>query len=423
MTPDRERSKAVVLPEKGRSWKELERELWDIRAHDRAFEHVMMTLSFPSAGTTGQLVAKEAASMYFNVMDLGRDTQPGAARLHSEIEAIALGLLRGSESARSTMTSCGTESNFIGVKVAREWAREHLPEATEPEIVIPETAHPSFDLAAHYLGVGVVRVPCRDDFRADLDAIKAALTKNTILVAGSVPQWPHGVVDPIPELAALTDEHGAWFHVDACVGGFLVPFLRRIGKQLPEFELDVPGVNSIAADVHKYGFAPLGVSTFNLRDGDDFRFQVFEFDNWPTGSYSRSVPGGTRNSDVVAGAWAVMQFLGQNGYERLARQVDELGDRLQRGIEAIDGLRLVAPPEAGILCYASETLDMGAVATGLALRGYHVHRVKQPDSIHLCLDVIEEDQYIDEYVEVLGEVVRDVVAGKVTNQEKEVVYA
>ncbi|PIZ25374.1 MAG: aspartate aminotransferase family protein, partial [Chloroflexi bacterium CG_4_10_14_0_8_um_filter_57_5] len=159
----------------------------------------------------------------------------------------------------------GTESLLMAVKTARDWSRVHRPGIREPEMVLPLTAHPAFDKAAEYFGVRAVHVPVRADFRADVEAMRAAITPNTILMAGSAPSYPHGVVDPIRELAAIAQEHGLLFHTDSCVGGFMLPFVRKLGYPVPDFDFSVPGVTSMSADLHKFGYAAKPASVILYR--------------------------------------------------------------------------------------------------------------------------------------------------------------
>ena len=175
-------------------------------------------------------------------------------------------LLGGCENVTGKMTSGGTESLLMTVKTAREWARNHKPDANLPEMVLPSTAHPAFEKAAHYFGVRPVHVPVGENFRAQVDLMEAAITSNTILMVGSAPSYPQGVVDPIADLAAVAQKHQLLFHVDACVGGFMLPFVRKLGYSVPDFDFRVPGVTSISADLHKYGYAAKGASVILYRD-------------------------------------------------------------------------------------------------------------------------------------------------------------
>jgi glutamate/tyrosine decarboxylase-like PLP-dependent enzyme len=296
------------------------------------------------------------------------------------------------------MTSGGTESLFLALATARDWARATRASITKPEIVVPASAHPAFDKAAHYLGLGVKRLPLRDDFRADVDAMAAAITPNTILVAGSAPAFPHGVIDPIPRIAALARERGLWCHVDACVGGFLAPFVKRAGYAVSDFDFAIEGVTSISADLHKYGFTAKGASLLLLADGAMRKYLEFDFDNWPRGRYTSSTFRGTRPGGAIASAWAVMRYLGLEGYTRIARTTMEGRDRLIAGIESLDGFHVVGEPELSVMGYGATGIDIDAVAQELGERGWFVSGMASPPGIHMGMLSPAHAAVVDEYL-------------------------
>ncbi len=412
------------FPERGIVWKVLEKELWEARAQDPDWSNeIMGGVTWPNPGGNVHLAAKEAAGIYFNAFLLGRYTQPSVNKVKDEVTRMAREMLGVPEDGHLTLTYGGTESNFLGVLAARNWAREALPKVKTPTIVAPYSAHPSFNKAAHYLGMEVVRVPCRDDYRADVDALAAAITDDTVMLVGSAPPYPHGLVDPIADIGALAAERGLWLHVDACVGGFLIPFLKKLGEAVPDYDLNVPGVRSLSADLHKFGFTPTGVSTISLRHGEDVRHHRFAFDDWPYGNYTVDVFPGSKSATMIAAAWAVMKHLGEEGYLKVARELLRTQARLVEGVEAIPGLRLLTRPEAGIVVYTSDELDIGAVAEGLVERGHAIGRVKQPPAIHHLMEPSEDDRFLDGYLASLAEVVEEVRAGKRTAKGVEQVYA
>ena len=228
---------------------------------------------------------KEASNLFFSENGLNPTAFPSLRKFETEIVAMTANLLGGDASTAGNLTSGGTESLLCAVKTARDWARVAHPEITQPEILMPVTAHPAFEKAAEYFDVRVVKTPVRADFRADVDAMHTAITPNTILMIGSAPSYPHGVVDPIRELAALAQERGILFHTDACVGGFMLPFVKRLGYEVPDFDLSVPGVTSISADLHKYAYAAKGASVVLYRTSSLRRHQMFVSTDWPGGIY------------------------------------------------------------------------------------------------------------------------------------------
>lgn len=410
------------FPKRGLHWKDLERELWEAKRDDPHWRRGTDYHYWPETGDNLHLVAKEAANLV-NHRLLGRKGTPSGLKVEREVKRMVLEIFNAPDGAATTLTAGGTESNYHAVKVARDWARSHRSQVTEPEIVLPYTAHPSFDKAAQILGLKTVRVPQGPDFRADVDALAEAITANTIMLVGSAPSFPHGVIDPIPEIAALADRCGLWCHVDSCVGGFLVPFLRKLGRDLTNFDFEVPGVHSISADLHKFGLAPTGISTFSLRDEADLQYQRFSFDNWPYGQYVTETFAGSRSASAVAAAWAILKHLGEDGYLEQARRVLRVIDLLTKGISSIDGLRLLAPPEAGILLYTSDDFDIVAVADGLSELDFPARWNREPPAIHLLISPLQDDSIVSEYLEALGQVVAGVKAGTITRQSTEAVYA
>ena len=288
------------------------------------------------------------------------------------------------------LTSGGTESLFLAVQVARDHARE-IRGIAEPRIVLPVTAHPAFAKACHYLDVDEVRVPVGADGRADVAATAAALDPRTALVVGSAPCYPFGVVDPVPELAALAAEHGALCHVDACLGGWLLPFLERLGEPIPPWDFRVEGVTSVSADVHKYGWCFKGASLLLHRDEDELRRQYFLFDGWPGGLYGSATTAGTRPAAPIAAAWATVTHLGLDGYLRLADQVRAVARRFRAGIDGIEGIHVTGDPVPGVLEIAADAdpatgqavLDIAAVGDVMDDRGWHLDR--QQGGLHAIL--------------------------------------
>ena len=294
---------------------------------------------------------------------------------------MAADLLGGPADAGS-ISSGGTESIFLAVQVAREHARGSRG-ITEPQLVTATTAHPAFAKAAHYLDVEHVLVPVADDGRLDPAAAADALTDRTALLVGSAPCYPYGVIDPIPELAALAAGRGVLCHVDACLGGWLLPFWARLGEPVPPWDLAVPGVTSLSADIHKYGWCFKGVSVLLHRDPEMVRHQYFLYDAWPGGLYGSATTAGTRPAAPIAAAWATICHLGEAGYLRLAAEVRDATRRFRTGIEAIDGLRITGDPVMGVMEIASDAHDLSAVNDVMDDRGWHLDR--QQGGLHLML--------------------------------------
>ena len=291
-----------------------------------------------------------------------------------------------------------------------------------PQVVAPYSAHPAFNKAAHYLGLDVKRVPVGPDHRANAERMADAIEDRTIMLVGSAPQFAHGVIDPISDLAQLALEHDLWLHVDACVGGFIAPFARALGRPIPPFDFSVPGVSSMSADLHKYGFTAKGASTFLLADQANRKHQVFEFDDWSRGHYSSPTIPGTRPGGPIAAAWAVLNYLGWDGYVRIAGELFEAVDQLKDGIRAIDGLSIVGDPPLTILTYTSEDYDIFAVAEAMTRRGWFITRSADPRAIHMGMLTLTHVPIVDQYLSDLQNSVEEAKTGTVEITDETITY-
>jgi len=310
---------------------------------------------------------------------------PSLRVMEEEVVEMTAGLLNAPEGARGCMTSGGTESILAAVKAARDHARAERNIA-EPELLVPASAHPAFIKAAHYLDMPCRRIELADDLRADLDSARQLVGPATAMLVASAPNYPHGLIDPVEEIAALAAEHNAFCHVDACVGGFILPFLEKTGVPLPAFDFRVPGVTSMSADVHKYGYATKGASVVIHRDAHTLlNHQAFFFDDWPGGMYGSLAVAGTRPASAIAAAWAVMNYLGEEGYLERARVVAQTSTALKAGISSIDGLQLVGDPPASLMAFCSDQYDMGAIGDVMDSRGWHLDRQERPPALHMMV--------------------------------------
>jgi sphinganine-1-phosphate aldolase len=382
------------LPKTGIAWDELDAMLDDARAHDVDWRRGRIGVYIHYAGEDVLEVAKNAYLKYFSENGLGPKAFPSLARFESEVIAMTLALLNGGPHAAGAMTTGGTESVFLAVKAARDWARKHRPDIKQAEIVAPQTAHPAFNKAADFMGLRVRRVSVGRDFCADPAAMDAAIGRDTIMLIGSAPAFPHGVVDPIEPLGAIAERKGLWLHVDACVGGFIAPFARKLGASIPAFDFSVPGVRSISADLHKYGYTAKGASTVLYRDRESFAFQAYEFDDWPRGKYATQTLVGTRAGGAIAAAWAVMNYLGESGYMRITERVLATRRAIEDGVRGL-GFEVWGKPELSILAYGSARDDIFAVADRLGDRGWFVGRLAEPRGIHLMLNLTHEPVVAD----------------------------
>ncbi len=330
---------------------------------------------------------KEAYTMFFSENGLNPTAFPSLSKFENEIVAMASNLLGGNDKVAGTMTSGGTESLLMAVKTARDYARAKRG-ITAPEIILPTTAHPALDKAGEYFNVRMIHIPVRDDFRADVEAMRRAITPNTIMLVGSAPSYPHGVVDPIRELAALAQEYGLLFHTDACVGGFMLPFVRKLGYPVPDFDLSVPGVTSISADLHKYAYAAKPASIVLYRTSELRRHQMFVSTDWPGGIYPSAGMAGSRPGGPIAAAWALLNYLGEDGYLEITDIVMRTAKVFQDGINALPDLKVLSNPEMSVFAIASDSIDVYDLADELALRGWHLDRQHFPPSLHVTVNYV-----------------------------------
>lgn len=336
------------------------------------------------AGDEHTAFLKAAHGLFFSENALNPMAFPALRRFEAEVVGMTASMLNGDEQTAGTMTSGGTESLLMAVKTYRDWAAI-TKGISQPEMVLPVTAHAAFDKAASYFGVRQIRVPLGDDLRADPAAMEAAVTPNTILIAGSAPDYPFGQVDPIEELASIAAEHGVGMHVDACLGGFLVPWAERLGVPVGRWDFRTPGVTSISADVHKYGFGAKGASTILYRTADLRRFQFHVTTDWPGGIYASPSMAGTRPGGSIAAAWAALQAIGQDGYLAMTQQILDTSRRLIEGIRGIGGLEVLGDPLLSVFAIKGVHIDTYAVGDALEGRDWHVDRQIKPASLHFMV--------------------------------------
>ena len=331
----------------------------------------------------------------------------GLKRMEHETVQMTARLLNGPPSTVGTLTSGGTESLLLAVKTYRDQARARWPWIRRPVVVAPRTIHPAFDKAGHLFGVRIRKVPVDEHGVVDPRRLARAVDRNTILIAASAPQYVTGGVDPIPAIAAIARRRRVPLHVDACFGGFLLPWLERIGVPLPDWDFRVPGVTSISADLHKYGYAPKGVSSLLFREMATLRHQFFVSTDWPGGIYLSPGLPGTRPGGPIAAAWASLQGMGEDGFVERARDAWAVAEHLRNGIERIEGLRILGSPMSTIVTWTSDEVDVYAVADQLQAKGWGVDRQQDPPSVHLTCNAanrVTAQPYLDDLAEAVAHV-------------------
>jgi len=342
-------------------------------------------------------LATEAYRRFSGENALNVEAFPSLRTMQNDVLAIVAGWLGAPATARGFFTSGGTESILMAVKAARDQFRhdESRP-VTRPNVVLPTSAHAAFEKAGAYFDVEMRRVPVRSDWRADAAAMAAAADDHTILFVASAPQYPQGVVDAVAEVAAVAADRGANCHVDACMGGVTLPYLARLGVELPEWNFAVDGVTSMSVDLHKFGYAAKGASVIMYRNARLRSFQGFVTDNWLGGTYGSSGMLGTKSGGPIAAAWAVLHHLGDDGYLALTKLARDTTLRIAEAISVESRLELRAQPDTTLLSFGAapdpssgaSALDVFAVADLLRTRGWYVDRQGPPPSIHLTVNAV-----------------------------------
>jgi sphinganine-1-phosphate aldolase len=406
------------IPAAGQGAAPLLEQLRDMGASDTDWRGGRAWSLVYHAGEAHSQFLKDAHNLYFSENALNPMAFRSLKQMETEIVQMTASMLHGPKDAVGNLTSGGTESILLAVMTARDRARAKRPWIRRPEMVLPRTAHVAFEKAAHLFGVRPRFVAIGSDHRADPKAMARAMSRRTILMVGSAPQYPHGVVDPIEELAAIALKKGVPFHVDACFGGFILPWLERLGHTLPGWDFRVPGVTSISADVHKYGYCPKGASVLLYRSMDMMRHQFFVSTDWPGGIYASPGLAGSRPGGPIAAAWASLMHLGEDGFMALAERSWSGAERLRDGIRGIPGLRVMGAPHSTIVTWTSDELDVYAVADRLEAVGWAVDRQQRPATVH-CTVAPHHVPVIDQYLVDLRAAVAEVRANPDLGQSGE----
>ncbi len=340
--------------------------------------------------------AELASANYLNPMAF-----PSLHRMEQEVVRMTAHMLHGDEERVGVMTTGGTESILLALLGYRQRARTQMPHIVAPEVVLPTTCHPAFDKAAELFGLKLRKAPVDENSAAMPAEMDALVNANTILLAVSAPSYPHGVLDPVEAVAAIARRHKLPLHVDACVGGFMLPWIERLGYAVPPWDYRLPEVTSISADVHKFGFGAKGASVLTYRSMDFLRHQFIVTTDYPGGIYISPTLLGTRPGGPIAAAWAGMKHLGEDGYLRIAEQLMNGAKRLRAGLAAMPGLRVVGHPCMNLVAYTTVggRPDIFVIADQLEEKGWMVERQQTPDCIHLTIlptNVDAIDTYLDD---------------------------
>ncbi|MFP6617055.1 MAG: aspartate aminotransferase family protein [Candidatus Hydrogenedentota bacterium] len=395
-----------AMPETGTSWEELKPEMLERGNGDAKWRDGKTAVYVFNAGEDVALVQKEAYNLYMSENGLGPLAFPSLKRMEDEVVGMGLSLLHGDESSVGNITSGGTDSITMAVKAARDYALADRRIEGKPNLVVPFSAHPAFDKACKLMSLELRRIPLRDDLLAYVEAMRDAADGNTIMFVGSAPSFPYGLIDPIEELGDMAAEKNVWLHVDACVGGYIAPFVRMNGAEIPPFDFEVPGVSSISADLHKYGFCAKGASTVLFRSEEYQRHMVFDCSDWPGGRMITPTLAGTRPGGAISAAWAVMNYLGIEGYKAKHQLVTDAREAIEVGVQQL-GFRILGVPKLGLVAFSHPDVDVYAVYRQMFKKGWFTSLTTKPKALHLMLSPFHievTDVYLNDLRECIARV-------------------
>jgi len=394
------------FPEKGQDAATLVKQLQQLKSKDvdwlngRNFAYVYY------AGPEELALAKEAYQTYFSENGLNPTAFPSLQFMEKDIIRMARALFHAPPEATGNLTSGGTESILMAVKAAKHFFQKQHPTESNPEVVLAASAHPAFHKACDYFGLKAVVIPVDEQFRAIPSAYEQAISPRTALIVASAPSYPQGIIDPIEAIAAIAASNGVLCHVDACVGGFLLPFLEDKGVPIPPFDFRLPGVTSISTDIHKYGFAAKGASLVLYRSPELRKCQFYAYTDWSGGIYASPSLVGTRPGGASAAAWAMLYYMGRKGYQEKALQSLVTAERLRTAIRQIPELKILGQPRASLFAIASDQLDIYEIGDELSLKGWYIDRQQLPPSLHLTITPAHAT-VVQEFLADLEEAVRN----------------
>jgi glutamate/tyrosine decarboxylase-like PLP-dependent enzyme len=381
------------LPAKGRDKDGIIKELSTMAAEENAkWQTGQVSGTFYHAGEEHRAFLNKVFSLFSHENTIQFDMCPSMFKMESEILSMTAKMLNADavkahnpeDNVCGTVTSGGTESIMMAMKTYRDWAREEKG-IRAPEIIMPHTAHPAFDKSDQYFGIKMVHVPVAEpDFRVDPAAVEDQINENTVAIVGSAGNYPYGLIDPLNKLSDIARKHDIGFHVDGCLGGFIFPWLEKLGYDIPAFDFRLPGVTSMSADTHKYGFALKGTSVVLYRNNNLRRYQYFNVPDWPGGMYASPTSAGSRSGGLTAATWAAMVYLGEEGYLKAARAIMTVADKIKEGIEAIPELILNGEPTF-VISFRSEEVDVFHINDFMKTRGWRFNVLQLPPALHFCI--------------------------------------
>ena len=404
----------MKMPQTGRAWDEVRAEMVARGGGDVDWRGGKTAVYVFNAGEDVHQVQHDAYGLFMAENGLGPLAFPSLAQMERDVISMALGLLHGPEGSTGAITSGGTDSITMAMKTARDFARANGKPRAGQNIVLPRSAHLAFDKAAHLMDIEVRRVSLKTDgsFEADPAAMAAAMDTATIMMVGSAPNFPHGIIDPIAALGEVAAAKGVWLHVDACVGGYFAPFARMNGVPVPDFDFAVPAVHSISADLHKYGYCAKGASTVLFRSEALYKHMPFSMRDWSGSPMKTPTLAGTRPGGAISAAWAVMNVLGVAGYREKQGLVCATRERIEAGVKAL-GFEVLGRPLLGLIAFRHPEAETMTLYAAMRARGWFTSFTAEPQSLHLMLSP-KHAEVAEDYLRDLGAALADVKAGVTT---------
>ena len=404
----------MQIPEKGLPKEQVLGTLQAFKSQDMDWKAGKVWCYVYNPGDDPSEVVKEAYLTFLTENGLDPTVFPSMLKLETDVVRMLATLLRGDENVVGHLTTGGTESIMLAVKTARDQARALHPEITHPEMVLPKTAHASFHKAAHYLGLTPVVVDINPaTFKVEAEAMRAVITENTILLVASSPSYSQGVIDPIAEIGKLAQEKNLLFHVDGCVGGIHLSFMRKLGYNVPDFDFIVPGVTSISADLHKYGYAAKGASCVMYRNKDIRKYQIFACTDTTAYTLINPTVTSSKSGGPMAGAWAILNYLGEDGFKNIVKTVQDATRKLIDGINAIPELGVLGQPAMCMFSFKSDVINVYQLADAMAKRGWYIQgqfsTPLTPRNLHISVSY-GTTQQADAMLKDLAECVEEVKA-------------
>ncbi len=404
-----------AMQQKGMSHEEVMKELMNFAEHDVDWRTGKVMTGLYDPGKDAHNLAVEAYTRFLPQNALYVNMYTSIGKLEKGVVTSVAELLRADDEVVGNMTSGGTESILMAIKTARDWARENRPQVKEPEMVLPVSAHPAFIKAAHYFGLKVVQTELDlYDYRADIQSFKNALNSNTVVAVGSAPNFSHGSIDPIREMSELAAEKDILFHVDGCVGGIYLSIMRRMGEDLMDFDFSLPGVTTISADLHKYGYTPKNASVILYRNRNLRKHAWFICSSTTEYLVINPTAQSTRTGGPFAAAWAMLRFLGEEGFREIVRSSQEATKVMIERIDSIDGLEVLGEPDMCMFTIASDRVNIFEVDDEMGMLGWKM--IPQfacggsPENLHVSLthaNVPYVEKYLDDLKYVVDKLTRE----------------